>query len=383
MPSTNGRLDGHAHVLGPAVPVQSAPPNSRGSGKLRAAFAMLVLVLAVYASVPPSSAVGGGDAQGQVKVPGDGAASPPDNGPNEPENDGCEGALKLPTLTHGMRDDMLGSTDPGDWFTVELYRTETLASSAGGVAVVTFADSCSYDAIPDAPTMVSANDDYALLVSAGTGPYKLAWDITSNDANAAGYDIGDTFANGHPVSAMPSYAPQVPISGSIPNRGDQPLGPDQDWFRLNTPLLEMPTSGETNLALGLLTAVFVPDCNGGTYYLQLYQEEGLTPVGSRQGGCGTPLTSSCITMGLSAVHAQVWVDPYAKGTGYEFMASTSPLYFVWIDENNLPTTGNLDPDKPWCNPIVPLLLSLLPSGNALVDQTGRVVAVIPKVQVLN
>lgn len=351
--------------------------------KLQTAF--MVVIVAFALSVTPSLSSAAGGANGEVYADvqdgqGSSPPPPPDNGPNEPENNVCGGGLVFTGLTRGTHDDKLGSTDPADWFGIELFRTESLVGGAGGATTTAFADTCGIEPLPVSPTRVIRNDFYPLRVT-GSGGYKLTWEISPNDARIPGFDIGDTPETAFSFNALPSHTPPVPISGSLPARHDQLLGPDQDWFRLNTPLLEAPSTGETNVAIGLLTAQLSDqDCNGGSIGLQLYGADGLSGVGDMEVGCGV-LTSSCITLGLSTVYAQASVES-GRGTGYDFIASTSPLYFVWLNPDGSVDRGNIDMHEPWCDPLVPVVLSLLRAGDALVDEAGNVIAHIPPVSVV-
>ena len=306
--------------------------------------------------------------------PADGVGpDPQDNGPNEPDNDACDTATELPNVMVGLRADRLGLNDPGDWFRVTLYRTESLSADTGGIGTLTFADTCDHVAITDAPVLVRQNMDYHLHVSNGVASYNLTWTPTQNDAGKPG-DIGNTLADALPISAMPSYATPVPLKGALPARAGQ-LAPDEDWFRINTPLLEVPTTGQTNIALGLLTVNFTADCPG-TFLFQLHQEDSVHTIGDLQAGCGQ-MTSSCITAGLSTVYAQTAAANFGEGTGYNLLATTDPLYYVTLDDHGLPA-ANVDPVHAWCDPIVPTLLSVLPVGNAIVDKNGGLVVMIPK-----
>jgi hypothetical protein len=319
------------------------------------------------------------DGEGNVHVPNSGSTEnpppQPDNGPNEPGNNVCGSGLKFAGLTRDTHDDKLGPTDPGDWFSIQLFRSESLVVvPAEAAATVTYANTCDKDPLPVSPASVTQNGFYHFRVQ-GSGSYKLAWTISPNDADT-GKDIGDTSADAFSLSAMPSYAPQVPVTGSLPGRLDQLLGRDQDWFRLNTPLPEAPTTGEKNVAFGLLTTQLRdPQCDSGIMGLQLYGPDGLTRVGDLQMGC--ILTSSCITLGLSTVYAKASLES-GDGAGYDFNASTSPLYFVWLNQDDTIGSGNIDTRDPWCDPVVPAVLSFLPTGNALVDEAGNVIARLPK-----
>lgn len=355
-----------------------------GAPKGRALLVVSLLLLA--ANLLPSSMSGGPGAEVGADVGGgdDGGSSPPpprppDSGLNEPANDVCDGAIPMEVLTHGTYADRLGisTPDPADWAAVSLLRTESLSAAAGGAASVLYAEPCDTLPLPTPPTMVGESGYYELQVT-GAGPYELAWTTTPNDNFVAGYDIGHTTLSALPFNALPTSMPQLSVFGGLPARADQPLGPDKDWFRLNTPLAEVPTNG-TNVTLGLLTAILDADCYDGLAQLQFYQANGILPIGDVQMGCH--LTQSCISLGLSAVYAEAsTMERGRAGTGYEFSASVSPLYFVWLDQDTGSITlGNLAQDL-WCDPLIPTLIGILPFGNALVDANGSVVALVPKIQ---
>lgn len=349
--------------------------------KTRAIHGIIFLILATH-----SLALTAAESAIYVDRP---APPPVDHGPREPGNNECTGAIPMPPLTHrkfeGTFDDRLGNTADHDWASIVRLGTETFAARAEGVGVVTYREPGCRDETP--PTMLMGSSRYPVDVSSGTGDYFLGWDIISNDNYVSGYDVPDTFGAAHPYSALPSTAAEIEVFGSLSGRVDRIGGPDRDWFRLNTPLAGVPAqatqTGEVHVALGLLTARLNGDCFDGGVSLQLFQE-GLTPIGALQEGCS--LSSSCISAGTSAVHARAGLveNGLKTGSAYAFSASVSPLYLVNLDTDRGEVgLGYIDPANPWCDPILPRLISFLPEGNAIVDPEGKILAFVPKVKVIS
>lgn len=295
-------------------------------------------------------------------------------------NDNCGGAEAWPIRTAGTSTGHVGGEhDRQDWSSVEMYRTETLVPTvASGFVVEQGGLTCTPSAIPS--LYAEQNGWYTLRVSSSThAPYTLHYDIVANDATS-GKDVGNTpgdawFINALPKSLNPTHSPVV-YKGSLPNRDDQVLGPDQDWYRIGSTLAAASDPTETKgPAVGLLTVEFTPDCNSGDYLFGFYEEDGLTPIGTPMQGCGH-MAKSCITTGATPVHAQMAVTA-RTGTGYDFTAELVPLYLVDLSDG-IPRSY-LFPGEPWCDSLVQDVLeaaSGLEPGTdvGLVTPEGLVVA---------
>ncbi|GEM_PF-2949743 len=352
----------------------------------------LALLLCLGATILPPQAVStGGDGEGTVSTGGTGDGSggggspPPYDCTKDPSNrvdcgsnDMCPGiSWPAPQGSQATSTGHLGGSDTDDWANVELYRTETLSVTSDHGAVTYATPACgSMPLDKPTPTNVNQGGDYAFDTSVPAGlpeaASHVAYAITPNDATGPGTDVGNVAAAAYPVTVAPSDAGAaglLQINGSLPDREM----PDVDWFRFHSTLAETPgVDGQPRgLALGLLSATFSPDCNGGTYTMTLYQSDGMTAISSAS-GCGSAgVTLSCITAGYTAVYAELTVG--GKGTGYTLAPSLSPLYLVNVD-NGTAQDFAINPQVPWCDPLLPMILGVAQAGNAVANEVGDVLA---------
>ena len=271
-------------------------------------------------------------------------------------NDDCGGVERWPIRTVAQSTGNVGGEDdPRDWSSVELYRTETLVLTGSNGLVVESGIGCSTSI--GSSLYATQNGWYDVKVSSELhAPYSLKHEVFANDA-LSGTDAGDTKGDAHFISALPRTLDptrSVTYKGSLPNRENPPIGPEQDrdWYRIGTNLaaLSDPTSTQ-GPAIGLLTVTATIDCNGGDYSLSFYGPDAFVPV-SRHAACGA-IEHSCITSGVFPVHA-VFAAEQGRGTGYEFNADLLPLYLVNLDDG-VPRP-HLMPEQPFCDLVTPALL---------------------------
>jgi hypothetical protein len=370
-------------------------------------LALLATALALLNATAP--AWGEGTNPGDVGV-NPGAASAED-GPNivdhvEPWNNYCSTSEPWRGLT---RDSSVGHVggpaDRYDWSSVWLYRTESLTPSiTRGPAVAQFALDCAQP--PATGTLFGAPQDAAYYLRASSptnnhASYTLHYEITPNDANT-GADVSNTAQGAYPINVLASTdaTSHYYVSGALPNRADQPLGPDADWYKINPglPYANPPRKECVGLdwqacldlsrwvprwtpldsvSLGLLTVTFTPDCDtSSTFQFALLENDAQTQIGHPQVGCGT-MKQACIALSFSpasGVFAKAEVVHPSPGGGYDFSADLSPLYIINPNDGQV-TLPSLD--QPWCNPLVPLALSETNPGASVVDKAGNVLAQIP------
>lgn len=296
-------------------------------------------------------------------------------------NDSCGGAEAWPVRTTATSSGNVGGTgDTADWSKVLVYRTETLVVHAtveqgDGLAIET-----GFDCAMALGTSISAGASgwhEVKLSSIPQTPYSVTYTILANDARS-GDDADDTGTHPWFISAIP-YDVTRPITyaGSLPNRENPPLGPeqDQDWYRIGTNLAA--ASDPTNTqgpAVGLLRITVNIDCGPGTYTFNLYTAEGIFPIEDQFQGCGFH-ERTCITSGVFPVTARFAVRS-GSGTGYDFTADILPLYLVNLNDG-VPRTY-LDPGKPFCDLATPAVLEAAgwaPGTDVgFVDSDGLIVA---------
>ena len=357
----------------------------------------LTIAALLMVAVLPSIMAAGGEPDAKVLRPdaddvpgGAGAdeqllyeADPTPNVVDHEPNNGCTGAYPWPPRSTGLTKGKLGTTDAEDWSRVELYRTESLvASTPKGVVTLESAENCGEalflgGAVADVtdngwvPLRVSASDTFE--------GYHLEYQIKANDAST-GADLPDDPSGAFTINALPeSMNPrEVDLkTGSVSYRLDA-LGPDKDWFRVNTGLAQAPDTQNVDtddLNLGLLTVYFNSDCYTGQRGFTLFQADSATPITDTVWGCG-PMLASCIAASFSAVYAKLEEDHDSGGAGYDFFAAISPLSVVSL-EGGVETTV-LDPLQPWCDPLTPLALAAAAGTSGepwgVMDKHGRIVA---------
>jgi hypothetical protein len=302
---------------------------------------------------------------------------------SEPANNACGGAVQWPLdQTATSTGHVGGQTDPADWSTAWLVRTETLGATATATDAamdsstplpIQYAapngDCSPYDVTYTGNDNVDANGWYPMKVADSTPntAYGISIGITPNDAGKTKFDIGNNAQAALDYAAFPTDTitkDVVVITGGLPNRA--PLGPDQDWFRLHT--ITNPADPTSTPAIGLLTATFTPDCDGSTYEFALIQPDGSSPVARSMDSCGE-MQQSCIALSTDPVYAETAVGRASLGGGYTFSADVSPLHLV-----SLAAGAQIVNEYPWCNPLVPMVLGLVGNGMGVADAHGTIVA---------
>lgn len=351
----------------------------------------ITVVLLLMAAVVPSIMASGGRPDVAVLPPDEEDAireeerlyelDPTINVVDHEPNNACSGAHSWPLLSTGLTKGKLTKDDLQDWSSVFLLRTESLAASASkGVVLLESAPDCG---TPTTAAQLDAETNawMPLRISFPSDPesfegYHLEYKVSANDAGTGGdlwHEPGPTFT----VNAMPeSVDPRERISypGSLPNRGDEPLGPDIDWFRVTTGLAQNPDGQGESLNLGLLNVYFSPDCYTGQTSFTLVQSDGSTPISLTETACG-PVLKSCIAASFSVVYAKLEADRQTRTlASYDFAAEVSPLALVSLEDGVEVTSI----DQPWCDPVTPTVLAAAAGASGepwgVMDKHGRVVA---------
>lgn len=347
------------------------------------------------ASYSTSEGAGGGGGN-------NGGGSPPPDPPAhdplslvdkiEPDNNNCHTPEAWPVSGNSMTSSgVFNSTDPGDWSSVGVLRTETLQGTPVKAKVSTFkADS--HCTAPGTDVEAEADADY-LLHATPVGAvlygqpvqYGLTYTILPNDAGQH-RDLGTDASTAHRLEVFVN-GPETPVFGGLPNRD---LKGDQDGYLIDVPVPLTIQSGSPVVPAALVTVHFRTACSvpGAAGALQLFDLNGgaLLPW---EDSCTTPVHQSCVALGHTTVMAKVFTpNPGGsprRGTSYNVSATASPIGILWADPNNAgpyatyaadaAAAGRLDDARsgsssvvdistfeasaPWCSSTAPALLSAL------------------------